>query len=664
MISQAPRLPPTFRVVLVCIVLLLHCASSGRAAQRLNGGFFQYNSELAAWPSNNWFRVLDKMRELGMDTVIIQMTAQEMPNGQTRSFIASPGGTDPTEAILDYADANGFNVYIGLYASQWLGSMTESNFLARITRENQAAADRVYARYLAGKARPSFAGWYLPYEPWTAEYSPAEISRLRGFFSTVQQHCANISGNGVLAISPFISAQRASPCRVEQLYAGLLTNSGISILMLQDSVGAQSWVLDIPQRVRPYAEAFQRACTTNGVRFWANIESFRIEDFSPCDPARLRRQFDAMGSLPERFITFDFVHYMNPAVFLNSWGQERRDRMRTLYEAYRNDFVLQEYPPLSNLLLQTGNVNGQLSLHWRAEPGEEYRVETTADLARPAWQTTTAVVHHAQSISSVLISPGAQTAQFFRVIRTARLELPDSMVHVPAGEFTMGKRPGDTNSTSSELPPFIVRITRDFWISDHEVTQSEYLNIMCANQSASRGDLELPAESMAWNDAVLYCTRITAAERAAGRLPSGYEYRLPTEAEWEYAARAGSTGIFSYGDDRAALTNYAWTSLNSAGQLRRGRMLLPNAWGVFDCQGNVYEWCLDWLGDEPITGPMDDPRGSLDSSYRAARGGSFSTLWSLARLSSRMMFAPSRRASNLGFRVVVAETRSDPSGIG
>lgn len=655
MIWQPARISRISWATLLCVALLKVCVSPAPAGQRLNGGFFQYNPTLASWPAEKWVLVLDKMREAGLNTVIIQMTAQELSSGQTRWYIPPLGEPDATETILAYSDTNDFQVYIGLYSSQWIGSMTESNFLARLIRENHAAIDRASQRYLGAGIRPSFAGWYLPYEPWTAEYTPAEVARLREFFSQVQQRCQSVSGNGVLAISPFVSAQRPSPCRVEQLYSDLLSDSGVSILMLQDSVGAQGWSNDIPQRVRPYAQAFQRACATNSVRFWANLESFRIADFSPCDPERLKRQFDAMGALPEKFVTFDFVHYMNPVVFLNSWSEERRARMKALYHGYVTDFVTRDYPAVIAPLIHTGSVNGQLILRWPGSPREEFRLETTSNLLQAVWTTVSSGMQYTQGTFSVSVSTDQASPEFFRVRSSARFDLPESMVYVPSGEFLMGKRAHDTNAAAAELPAFTARITRGFWIANHEVTQSEYLNVMCANPSAARGDLDLPVESMSWSDAVLYCERLTQAERVAGRLPSSHQYRLPTEAEWELAARAGSLGIFSFGDDRALLPNYAWTSQNSSGQLHRGRTLSPNEWGLFDCQGNVFEWCLDWLGADPIAGPIDDPIGSGESGYRAARGGSFSMMWSFSRLSSRMMFAPSRRASNLGFRVVVAE---------
>lgn len=647
------------RAGLFCFGLCFIVSSLG--GQRLAGGFFQLNDALAAWPSNDWVRVLDKMHELEMNTVIIQMTARELENGQTHSFLPQPGSPDAVETILTYADAQGFQVYLGLYSSRWVGSMTDSNLLARLSKENVLAATRLRDRYLRFRVRPSFAGWYLPYEPWTREYQKEEINRLRTLFSEVQQHCAAICGNGILAISPFISAERPSPCRVEQIYTDLLANSGISLLMLQDSVGAQDWNMDIGQRVRPYALAFQRACVANRARFWANLEAFRIEDFSPCDPARLRRQFDALGSMPERFVTFDFVHYMNPIVFLDSWGEDRRARMRNLYNGYKAEFVLREHPASPAPRIQAHILKGKVYAEWPASEVEIFELETTTNLLSTQWHKADSEITNSNGCDTALVGSGREPEAFFRARLLARLDLPDSMVHIPAGEFLMGARLGDTNLTSAELLSFTARITEEFWISDHEVTQSEYLNVMCVNNSARRGDLELPVESVSWNEALTYCKKVTDSERLAGRLPVNYEYRLPTEAEWEYAARGGTLGVFPFGDDPADLGKFAWHAQNSGGVPHRVRTLEQNPRGLFDTQGNVFEWCYDWLGSETPVGPIDDPCGSSDATYRAVRGGAWSFSWIATRPSWRAGFVPTRRAWDVGFRVVVSKIRQ-PSG--
>ena len=142
------------------------------------------------------------------------------------------------------------------------------------------------------------------------------------------------------------------------------------------------------------------------------------------------------------------------------------------------------------------------------------------------------------------------------------------------------------------------------------MTQGEYLSIMNTNPSDFPGDLSRPASSVSWFDATNYCWKLTQRELAAGRIPAGSEYRLPTEAEWECAARAGTTTRFSYGDDPAyaSLTNHAWFFLNTDLTLHPVGQKLPNPWGLYDMAGNVWEWCQDWYADQ-TGGVQTDPTG-------------------------------------------------------
>lgn len=193
------------------------------------------------------------------------------------------------------------------------------------------------------------------------------------------------------------------------------------------------------------------------------------------------------------------------------------------------------------------------------------------------------------------------------------MELPESANSIgmkfkliPAGTFTMG----DDNDAPE------VTLSKSFSLGIHEVTQSQYERVMGNNPSGFKG-ANNPVEQVSWEDAVEFCRKLSElpAEKAAGRV-----YRLPTEAEWEYACRAGTTTKYSFGDDDSELGNYAWFKGNSGNTSHPVGGKKPNAWGLYDMHGNVWEWCQDWYGDYP-SGTVTDPMGATSGSYRVNRGG-------------------------------------------
>ena len=222
----------------------------------------------------------------------------------------------------------------------------------------------------------------------------------------------------------------------------------------------------------------------------------------------------------------------------------------------------------------------------------------------------------------------------------------DGFVLIPAGEFMMGSE----NGSGDEEPIHKVKISRPFEMGKCQVTQAQWRAVMMGdkwwaklmrnNPSRFEG-ANLPVESVSWDDAQEFIKKLNAKN-------DGYLYRLPTEAEWEYACRAGSTGDYA-GD----LEEMVWHSGNSAGKTHPVGEKKPNAWGLHDMHGNVWEWCMDWYSSDYYKqSPSVDPTGPSTGSYRVGRGGSWSYLALFCRSAYRNWFAPSVRTGILGFRLM------------
>jgi formylglycine-generating enzyme required for sulfatase activity len=237
-----------------------------------------------------------------------------------------------------------------------------------------------------------------------------------------------------------------------------------------------------------------------------------------------------------------------------------------------------------------------------------------------------------------------------------------ALVYVPAGRFVMGSPASEQGRVGTEHAHEVV-ISQGFYLGVHEVTQSEFQQVMGANPSqpsagrrgadaANPDTARLPIESVLWSEAVEFCRRLSerTEERAAGR-----SYRLPTEAQWEYACRAGSNAAYSIGDRlTSADANFKAAGLTSA-TLRTMQVgsFPPNRWGLHDMHGNVEEWCLDYYDyGYHRNSPLSDPSGPAAGLNRVSRGGSYLDSAEECRSARRMGRYPGSRAVNCGFRVV------------
>jgi formylglycine-generating enzyme required for sulfatase activity len=255
--------------------------------------------------------------------------------------------------------------------------------------------------------------------------------------------------------------------------------------------------------------------------------------------------------------------------------------------------------------------------------------------------------------------------------------VPDGFLRINGGTFMMGSPASEGNN--DEKPQHQVTIS-SFCMGKYEVTQREYEEVMRTNPSNFKGP-NLPVEQVSWFDAIEYCNKrslkegLTPAYTLSGSVDnrtvtwnrSANGYRLPTEAEWEYACRAGTTTRYWSGNDETSLAGKAnvadltvkeiypdWTIVNIRDGYAKTSPVgsfSPNPWGLYDMHGNVYEWCWDWYGTY-ASGAQTDPTGALSGSNRVGRGGSWGSSASYVRSANRRYGDPYYRGHDLGFRLV------------
>ena len=290
------------------------------------------------------------------------------------------------------------------------------------------------------------------------------------------------------------------------------------------------------------------------------------------------------------------------------------------------------------------------------------------------------------SVVATILNFGESLAQSPKVITNS---IGMKLVLIPKGTFTMGAPVSEVGSENDEQQ-HQVTISKDYYLAIHEVTQAQYKKVTGRNPSQFNGHVlaeripakkhpvtgrtiaeakiipkdtsSFPVDSVTWDDAVYFCERLSnlPEEKRAGRV-----YRLPTEAEWEHACRAGSKTPFSFRDSETTLMDSAWYRQNSRedGRSHRSHPVgekKPNAWGLFDMHGNASEWCHDWYDDYP-SGAMVDPRGPSSGSDslgdgRVLRGGSYRKEAKDCRSAARDSCSPSYRSQSNGFRVAMTSS--------
>jgi formylglycine-generating enzyme required for sulfatase activity len=259
-----------------------------------------------------------------------------------------------------------------------------------------------------------------------------------------------------------------------------------------------------------------------------------------------------------------------------------------------------------------------------------------------------------------------------------------TLVHIEPGSFLMGSTKEQVDQLmrmfsdlkrewlDREQPSHTIKITRPFYLARHPVTQGQYQAVMGQNPSHFNGSADLPVESVSWYDAVIFCNKLSERE---DRMPyyrvdgdtvtilGDNGYRLPTEAEWEYACRAGSSTLYPFGDDASALGDFAWYDANSERKTHAVGQKKPDAWGLHDMLGDVWEWCWDgYDANYYASSPSADPTGAPGAMYRVLRGGSWFNFPGDCRSADRGWYEPSLRDVIVGFRPALVSRQSSIGG--
>ncbi|MBI5690331.1 MAG: SUMF1/EgtB/PvdO family nonheme iron enzyme [Verrucomicrobia bacterium] len=251
-------------------------------------------------------------------------------------------------------------------------------------------------------------------------------------------------------------------------------------------------------------------------------------------------------------------------------------------------------------------------------------------------------------LAAVVVAGVASAAPWQERLVTLTEGVAFTFVQLPAGRFVMGSPDNETGRARDEGPQREVTLSQSFWLGKYEVTQAQWLAVMKANpatfQDYATSEAH-PVEGVSWLDVQEFVARLNT--RGLGR------FRLPTEAEWEYAARAGSADRFPWGEDRnfGALAQHAWFYPRAEGRSHPVGGKQPNPWGLHDLFGGVWEWCADWYAPYP-SGPAVDPQGPAEGTDRCIRGGSWFNEPEALRSANRHRHPPESRQTNLGLRLV------------
>jgi formylglycine-generating enzyme required for sulfatase activity len=365
-----------------------------------------------------------------------------------------------------------------------------------------------------------------------------------------------------------------------------------------------------------------------------------------------------------KFLEYFFNVSLLGLIMLISVGSSTCSTAQSLPE-----HTLTEALPTSIQIQPKDGEGAELLITWENDWASEFEVFGRDKLGTGEWGIVAKLKAGSENTQTFKVDLSSTQSSFYYQVRKVPHPLVSlqsimlsedvtmDFVKVSSGTFKMGGSEADPDIHPIETPQTTVSLSKDYLLGKYEVTQDQWNVIMVDNPSAFAGG-DLPVERVTWFKAVEFCERLTKREVAAGRLPDGYAFGLPTEAQWEYACRAGSEDRFYYGQDPdySELSNYAWYRDNSDYKTHPVGEKLPNAWGLYDMYGNVTEWCSDWLVPLPgghVTDLNWNDAGILRG-RRVRRGGDMRIIGMGCRSSRREAVDPYYKDDALGFRVALS----------